>query len=153
MHLNPRTRNSRSRIVCKSALISLVRQQSGAKVGQPSHSQRNSRETFPAGPGDEERFSSRTALGEAAVLTSAGRPFHRSEKARKKSARSVRSRKTTGRRGGGEEDTVESRKLKVEGQPKPRKIRRPDKVGAGRRDRRRSDPQKKGDAAESKMAT
>src|SRR5437867_4152288 len=32
---------------------------------------------------DEERFSSRTALGEAAVLTSAGRPFDRSEKARK----------------------------------------------------------------------
>src|SRR5260370_35654779 len=102
---------------------------------------------------EEERFSARTALGEAAVLTSAGRPFHRSEKARKKSACSVRSRKTTGRRGGGEEDTVESRKLKVEGQPKPRKIRLPDKVGAGRRDGRRSDPQKKGHAAESKMAT
>jgi hypothetical protein len=50
-------------------------------------------------------------------------------------------------RGGGEEDTVESRKsrpgrdlrsrksrdlrLKVEGQPKPGKIRRPEKLGAG----------------------
>src|SRR5260370_187353 len=84
---------------------------------------------------DEERFSSRTALGEAAVLTSAGRPFHRSEKARKKSACSVRSRKTTGRRGGGEEDTVESRKLKVEGQPKPRKIQLPAQACAARRAR------------------
>ncbi len=38
-------------------------------------------------------------------------------------------------RGVGEEDMVESRKLKVEGQPKPRKIRRPERLpdrgGAG----------------------
>ena len=35
------------------------------------------------------------------------------------------------RRGGGEEDTVESRKLKVESQPKRRKIQRPEMLGAG----------------------
>src|SRR5260370_27875747 len=72
---------------------------------------------------DEERFSSRTALGEAAGLTSAGRPFHRSEKARKKSACSVWARKNTGRRGGGQEDTGGRREVKIDGRPKPKTSR------------------------------